>query len=229
MNNNKRNQCLGQRVTNNQGQTGVIVDYVNCYEVHVKFDATGWVGRFEMGNITSGKLKDKLSPSVYGVGYIGDGEHVTSKNNKRTHAYIIWYNMLKRCYCPKNHKKQPTYAGCTVAEEWHNFQNFAEWHEANYPKDGGSYDLDKDALVTGNKEYGPSTCRFLTHQQNTEASQAKHYWVTSPKGEQIKVFNLKKFCRENDLNAGVLYQVAQGNFKHHKGWTAPKQEIDDDD
>ena len=34
--------------------------------------------------------------------------------------------MLERFHDSKYQEKRPTYIGCSVAEEWHNFQIFAE-------------------------------------------------------------------------------------------------------
>ncbi|NOH23530.1 HNH endonuclease [Vibrio europaeus] len=61
---------------------------------------------------------------------------------------------------------------------------------------------------------------YCTAQYNTEYSQAKTFHFLTPEGELTKVFNLKKFCRENNLNSGNLNQVALGKRKQHKGWTA---------
>ena len=51
---------------------------------------------------------------------------------------------------------------------------------------------------------------------------AKKYEVITPNGEIIVVFNLSKYCRQNNLNVGHLSSVANGNRKHHKGYGAKK-------
>lgn len=69
--------------------------------------------------------------------------------------------MLNRCYYEKLHEKRPTYIGCTVSEEWHNFQNFAKWYYENYYEiEGEVMCLDKDILCKGNKIYSLETCVF---------------------------------------------------------------------
>ena len=109
---------------------------------------------------------------VYGVG-INDADYVTQKNavvgGKRKQEwrcpyYSVWHDMLKRCYSESFHKKQPTYIGCTVAEEWKIFSNFRSWMEA---QDWQDNQLDKDLLIEGNKEYSPSRCVFLPHLINS--------------------------------------------------------------
>ena len=81
-----------------------------------------------------------------------------------TKPYNTWSSMLTRCYSENYHKLQPTYIGCSVCEEWHNFDVFCEWFAQNY-KDG--YQLDKDLLQQGNKMYSPKTCVFLTQRINS--------------------------------------------------------------
>jgi hypothetical protein len=210
---------LNKRFTNNAGQSGFITKFVNSKEVYFKFDVTGWVGCFNIKQINSGEFKDRLAPSVYGIGFIGDGIYSSKENCGHRKVYSLWKTMIKRCYEPNRLKKFPTYVGCTVAKEWHNFQNFAEWYFENYPNDGKDYQLDKDHLVKGNKLYSPDTCCFLTPQQNTETSQAKTYTFISPNGNKVTVFNLRKFCRENSLDQSHMVHISKGIVKQHKGWS----------
>ena len=70
--------------------------------------------------------------------------------------------MLRRCYNERELNKQPTYRGCSVCDEWHNFQNFAQWYTDNYYEiDGECMELDKDILHKGNKIYSPDNCVFV--------------------------------------------------------------------
>lgn len=109
-------------------------------------------------------MKSKL---VFGVGVYEKGKHKASVNVKMTKVYTAWFNMLTRCYDPKYQEKYPTYINCIVCDEWLSFQVFADWYYANYPKDGGSYQLDKDLKVIDNKVYSPDTCLFVSSQVNT--------------------------------------------------------------
>lgn len=100
---------------------------------------------------------------VCGVG-INDYMNVVNIKGKTSRCYTTWNNMLKRCYSIKSQHRNPTYVGCTVCEEWLSFSNFKKWFDENYV-DG--FDLDKDILVEGNKEYSPEFCRFVPHYLNT--------------------------------------------------------------
>jgi hypothetical protein len=48
---------------------------------------------------------------------------------------------------------------------------------------------------------------------------AKTYTLTSPRGKQITFTNLRKFCRENNLDRSALRRVYNGRLKSYKGWT----------
>lgn len=65
---------------------------------------------------------------------------------------------------------------------------------------------------------------MCTSQYNSEYSKAKYYIVTTPDGEEIEVFNLSKFCRENDIAQRPLWEVAVGKRKQYKGYKARYKE-----
>lgn len=109
-------------------------------------------------------MRNKYIPSVYGVGFLGEGIYTTSVDNIKTLAYVTWINMIKRCYSKKLHLKRPTYIGCTVHPDWHNFQNFSKWFEENNVE---GWHLDKDILFKGNKIYSSETCCFVPPEINT--------------------------------------------------------------
>ena len=143
-----------------------VVEYRGCTEVVIKHDdAYGHVATVEAGTLRKGKVKNPYHRSVFGVGFIGVGEYPVSLNGKVTPAYATWNGMLRRCYCPKYHAKKPTYIGCSVHPNWHNYQNFAEWFEQQYF--ATCWQLDKDLLIEGNKVYSDTTCVFVPHQINS--------------------------------------------------------------
>lgn len=75
--------------------------------------------------------------------------------------------MMNRCYGDKHKYSQYSYKGCTVCEEWHNYQNFAKWYEDNYYNCEEELELDKDIIIYGNKLYSPETCLFVPKLVNT--------------------------------------------------------------
>ena len=204
--------------TNTSGNLEV-TKYINSKEVEVRFLATGFEKTVRMEHVIKGKVKDPLHRSVFGVGFIGVGEFKVSVNRKSTKAYQCWVGMLERCYSKKLHKKYPTYIGCTVHPDWHNFQTFAKWYQDNYPVGGDKYQLDKDLLVEGNKVYSKDTCMFVTGAENMIKAHAKSYTLINPEGEEVEIYNMTKFCRHNNLSRVAMCHVNSGKQSSHKSWT----------
>ena len=71
--------------------------------------------------------------------------------------------MMARCYNPKEMAKNPSYVGCSVVPEWHDFEVFADWF---YEQDWEGNELDKDSKVKGNRIYGPDTCVLISKAEN---------------------------------------------------------------
>lgn len=201
-------------MTNSFGELE-IVEYQGYLSVRVRFINTGYEPVVAASDIRKGGVKDKLAPSVHGAGYVGDGKFVPYVGGKPTKIYATWKSMLERCYDKKFQAKRPTYTGCSVVPEWHNFQTFAEWMGK---QDYEGKHLDKDIKVKGNKVYGPNTCSFVSPTENSVEAHAKHYTFISPEGEMVEVYNLTEFCRENGLDRGAMTKVRLGKHNQHKGW-----------
>ncbi|AUR91783.1 winged helix-turn-helix DNA-binding domain protein [Vibrio phage 1.164.O._10N.261.51.A7] len=195
-----------------------ITGYESAVAVSVIFTRTGYECVTESSKIRKGSVKDPFVPIVSGVGFFGVGKHRARVGSHRSPTYNVWKNMLARCYDKDVQAKNPHYIGCSVCEEWHNFQNFAEWYESNKPSTCGDYHLDKDIKIKGNRIYSPDACSIISPQLNSEASNAKNYKLISPEGVLVEVFNLKKFCNENELSDGNIGMVIRGKRNHHKGW-----------
>ena len=154
---------------NNNGERMTIIRYGNKKDIDVQFDDGTIVEHKQYDNFKRGNVKNPMTPSVYGVGFIGKGKFKPfDGNGKPTKCYIAWVSMLERCYDSKYQEKKPTYRGCMVCPEWHNFQVFAEWYCENYYEVGNEkMNLDKDILKKGNKIYSPDTCIFVPQFINT--------------------------------------------------------------
>ena len=174
-------------------------------------------------------IKNPNTPSVYNVGFIGQGKWRAKENSKDTKEYKTWVGMLRRCYDPKCQAKHPTYKDCTVDPRWHNFQNFCEniqylegykdWKNNTIPS---KYALDKDIKIEGNKVYSKNTCMFVTATENSIKRNltGKTYEATNIKtGERVLFWNQTEFAREYGLNQGHITTCILGKRKTHKGWT----------
>lgn len=114
-----------------------------------------------------GSVKNPYDKSVFGVGCLGQGPYKSREGKLNTMHYSVWMAMLQRCYAEKYRNKYPAYYGvCSVCEEWLNFQNFANWYDANFYDVEGRLHLDKDILCPGNKEYAPERCILVPQRIN---------------------------------------------------------------
>lgn len=154
---------VGERHLTNEGYTITIIEYNGVNNCSIQFEDGIILNNKLYSNIKKGKIKNIYHRSVLNIGFIGEGLHKTSFDNKDTKVYTTWKDMLRRCYYKPFLEKHPTYQKCSVDPSWHNFQNFAGWFHQNHIE---NYDLDKDILVKGNKIYGPNTCCFVPHQIN---------------------------------------------------------------
>lgn len=51
----------------------------------------------------------------------------------------------------------------------------------------------------------------------------KEFEIIDPQGNLVKAKNLKKFCRENNLNRGNIRLLLNGKIKSSLGWTKPNK------
>lgn len=77
----------------------------------------------------------------------------------------MWVRMHRRCYCPTELLREPTYNGCSVHEDWHDLSNFRSWV---LTQDFQGKSIDKDILVFDNKIYSEETCIFVTSALNNQ-------------------------------------------------------------
>ena len=162
----RKEERVGEARMMNCGETAIIVNYACYNDITVQFKSTGELVKTTYQSFKNGFVKSRFTPSVYDVGIIGN-EKTKDENGKIIKSYSVWNSMLRRCYSDKEQKKYPTYRGCCVCEEWHNYSNFKNWFNNNYYEiEGEQMCLDKDILVKGNKIYSPDTCVFVPQDIN---------------------------------------------------------------
>ena len=154
--------------TKNYGEL-IVLEYLSNTNVKVKFLDTGYETITELRQIMKGQVKDRLKPTTFGVGIVGNSK--TWIDNKPIRAYTLWQNMLKRCYDDKYKLIQQTYFDCYASENFKYFPYFKDWCERqlgfNYlDNEGNIYHMDKDILVKGNKVYSEDLCVFVPREIN---------------------------------------------------------------
>lgn len=159
---------LNETRVNNNGEEMRIIRYGNCEDIDVQFEDGTIVEHKQYCHFKVGSIRNPMTPSLYGVGFMGIGDYKgTDENGKQTKCHKTWSGMYTRCYDPKYHEKYPTYKNCKVCEEWWNHQEFAKWYNENYYEVGNErMELDKDILCKGNKVYSPDTCIFVPNSIN---------------------------------------------------------------
>ena len=166
----KKKDYVGLERHNNFGSKMIVTRSNTSKDIDIYFPQYDWT--YKNGKLSAfkgGKVKCPYERRYCGVGYIGEGEHKVCENGKDTHIYKVWIGMLKRCY-DENANRYDLYggSGATVCEEWHNFQNLAEWYEENYYQVGNErMEIDKDILIKGNKIYSPQTCIIVPRTINS--------------------------------------------------------------
>lgn len=193
-----------------------------AYGSHIK---TGSVSDEAFPSSEEERRKLLMTPKYYGVGYIGNGCHSTIENTRthqRTRAFILWHNMLARCYMTTKGKQYfKGYKGVTVCERWHNFQNFCndlpKLHGYNKWKDNpGEYELDKD--YSHRRIYSADTVAFISTEENAREAGLRRVAMKIPSGHYHEInknrdeilMEAEDELKNNQINYEV---VLDGNMK----------------
>lgn len=126
------------------------------------------------------------------------------KHGEKTRLYQCWVDMRYRAS-----KRQD----CTVCPEWKEYLDFKKWAINN------GYTDELILCRNGDSgDYKPSNVRWDTPKSNLIESFAKFWIITLPSGEEVQVYNLNQFCKDNNLDSGHMCRVSKGVLKHHKGF-----------
>lgn len=176
----------------------------------------------------------KARKLVFGVG-VNDAPYPTKTRNRREDTkwtcpyWERWHSMFRRCYSENALKRNPTYQGTIVCDEWIYFMAFREWMET---KEWEGKDLDKDFLSKGNKVYSPETCVFIDKRTNCALSNCTrgcgNRWplgvTRRPKGNKVNIFtaSVQKFgTSKYDKYLGDFYTPEEA----HAAWQKGKSEV----
>ena len=189
----------GEESYNGFGSKMIIKEYRNIRDIDVYFPEYDWTFKHaRYDHFKNRNIKCPYEPRTYGHGYLGEGKYEVKENGKITKEYNIYHDMLKRCYDPKFHEKEPTYKGCTVEDYLLNFQHMGKWIEDNYYEvPGERMHLDKDILCKGNKIYSRETCIFVPQRINSLFTKSDKSRGNSPIGvEDLPSGNYRAYCND---------------------------------
>lgn len=139
-------------------------------------------------------------------------------------AYKCWHHMIERCYSERSRSKYPTYADCTVCDDWLMFGSFRNWYYEN-AKEG--YQLDKDLLSGNSKVYSPETCTFIHQSVNKFLIDCSVHKSDHLNGASLRKDNGR--FRSRCCNPITGRREHLGNFKlevdAHLAWANRKKEV----
>ena len=188
-------------------------------------------------NATTQNKGKKMKKLVYGVGVNDLGyrtqvwEWVTENGGKRIRKlvfrcpyYVVWVNMLQRCYSEKYLESNPSYIGTSVCSEWVYASEFKKWMEQ---QDWSGKCLDKDIVVPGSKLYSPETCAFVLKATNSfvtasDASRGDYpigVYLHKPAGK-YQAYCRNPFTRKQE-NLGLFSTPEEA----HEAWRKRKHEL----
>lgn len=163
--------------SNNYGPFKIIdetrIDGYDRRAVVIQFINTGTIETVPYSQAMAGRVKDVYMPKIAGIACIG---HATCYHP----AYVIWRNMIFRCY-NINSQDYINYGakGVKVCQKWLCFEFFIEdlpfidGYE-NWVNNPNMYHLDKDykqeGVPTNMKIYSLETCCFLNRSDNIALS-----------------------------------------------------------
>lgn len=213
------NNRVGERFTSNSNLGGydfIIIEYNNCHDVLVQFqDENKAIIKTQYKHCQSGQVRNPYHPSVFGIGYTGQGKYKPRIDNKDSEQYKEWHGLMQRGFDEDFKKKHPTYKDVKVEEWLFDFQNYCKWREDNYYQvKGERMHLDKDILNKGNKIYSRETMIFVP--------------------QRINLLFTKSDANRGDFPIGVCYnkrndkyiaqcKIGEGERKHLGYYNTPEE------
>lgn len=99
---------------------------------------------------------------------------------------------------------------------------------AEYAREHGLQPEYLTAVWNGKKDNYKGWLRVGAIRKEVQEQSAKRHasrsltWdFVDPTGKIVQIWNLRKFCKENNLSQSNMHMVANGKRKQHNGWTKP--------
>ena len=213
-----RNDRVGEENYNNQGCLMKIIEYRKSNDITVEFqDEHKYKTNSRYDRFKSGNIKNIYAPFLKCSCNVCLGNTTSKIDKKNKKSYDVWNSMIQRCYLTTYQKRQPTYIGCSVCDEWLCFENFEKWFNENYYEiPNERVCLDKDILVKGNKIYSPSTCIFVPQNINTLFTKCNVNRGKYPIGVQLTKTKSKPYRAEMRGHYIGHFETTEEAFQAYK-------------
>lgn len=158
---------IGNSYDTNESGVVTVVGYEGHKKVLIRFqDDTEIYCR--AGDLLNGEVWNPMQPSSYNGSFFGQGPYMYYKEGtrKKSKEYGYWTGIFYRCFNEKALARKPSYRDVSVCQEWHNFQEFAEWCQWQVGFENEDWQLDKDLIGKKSKLYGPENCCFVPREIN---------------------------------------------------------------
>jgi len=209
----KKGDRVGEVSYTKYGTKATIVEYVNNKEVLIEFDDEHKYRYFVTYlHFKKGQIYNPFDRTVCGIGYLGNGRYsnISNDNYELKHCYKVWNKMIQRCYMSKELRdiKHMSYEDCVVCEEWHCFNNFAEWYLSNkYNANGEPLNIDKDILFRDNKLYSPDNCLLVPREINLLFIKGKSIRGDLPIGVTYYWNDNSRYLASMKIGDGKSFQI----------------------
>jgi hypothetical protein len=128
------------------------------------------------------------------------------KRTMKNPLYMVWCNMIRRCYRPRGHEEKYYYGrGIAVCDEWHDSAVFMRWALLNGYKKG--LDIDR---IENSKGYSPDNCRFIPHIKNM-ANMRRNVYLTIDGDRQC----LAEWARRMNADRGIVSWWIKNKGEEH--------------
>lgn len=156
---------VGDIYTNKEGYKIKVIEYVKSRKILIEFqDKFKYKCYTRVERIYKGEIHNPYHPKYFNKAYIGEKPLTSDKRGIKHRAFILWIDMIGRCFNPQQLIDRPSYKGVTCCKEWLNYSNFCEWYlsQSNikyieaHPEE--KWSIDKDIIDPTNKTYCPEKC-----------------------------------------------------------------------
>lgn len=209
----------GEEQYNKYGSKMILTEWRKACDIDIYFPEYDWTYKNnQYSNFIRGSINCPYERTVRSVGYLGEGEAITSIENQTTRQYTVWSSMLDRCYNEKYHIKQPTYIDCSVSPNFCNFNYFWEWDKENYYEvPGETMCLDKDIITKGNKIYSEDTCVYVPRRINNLFTKSDKARGDLPIGVHQQHNKYYVYCSNDGIEAYLgSFDTADDAFNAYK-------------